>query len=166
MVTEYETKVLDINVKKIIEKLETLGAKKVLDCTYKRHVFDLADGGWIRIRNDGQTTTLTYKKRNGKNIGDTTEIETIVNDFEATIEIINKIPHTKKYYRENKRIMYKLDNLEFCIDTLPKIPTFLEIESDSIENVKKGLKILNLENKDIGDVSMKELYDKYNQTID
>ncbi len=66
MVTEYETKVLDINVKEIIEKLETLGAKKVLDCTYKRHVFDLSDGGWIRIRTDGQTTTLTYKKEMAK----------------------------------------------------------------------------------------------------
>jgi len=63
MVTEYETKVLDINVKEIIEKLETLGAKKVLDCTYKRHVFDLSDGGWIRIRTDGQNNNPNIQKK-------------------------------------------------------------------------------------------------------
>jgi hypothetical protein len=32
-------------------------------------------------------------------------------------------------YEENKRILYIYDNdVEICIDTRPKIPTYLEIE--------------------------------------
>lgn len=57
--------------------------------------------------------------------------------------------------------MYVYDNIEFCIDNWPHIDTLLEIESDSVENVNKGLKLLNLENKDIGNMGVLGIYKKY-----
>src|SRR3989344_3327462 len=63
MTREYETKILNINVSEIIDKLRSLGAKqKHPETLMRRWVFDLDsdDPEWIRLRDNGENVSLTY----------------------------------------------------------------------------------------------------------
>lgn len=163
MPNEFETKVLDINVLEIEKKLLNLRAKKQPEVLMKRWVFDINPScyEWARLRDNENKTTLTYKKKTGFGVGQTKEIEIEVNDFKKTAEILSKLPFKGKYYQENKRTLFCLKDIEFMIDSWPKIPTYLEIESLSEKKVKQGLSLLGLEGKDIGNLSVKDVYLKY-----
>jgi len=161
---EFETKVLDINARQIREKLKRLKAKKVFNKLMRRWVFDLdiKGGDWIRVRDTGHHVTLTYKcRKKGKKISNTEEIEVHVSDFEDIVKILSKLKFKGCYYQENRREMYKLDGIEFCIDTWPKIPTYLEVESTNEKKVRKGLKMLGLDGKDAGNISVWKVYSMY-----
>ena len=170
MPQEFETQILDINSEKIKEKLRKLKAKESPEVLQKRWVFDLDDpdskaphkGKWIRLREIEGKSTLTYKNRTGEGISETEEIEVKVDDFEKSAKLLSKIKgFTGKYYQENKRIRFELDGIEFNIDTWPMIPPYLEIEAENEEKVKQGLKLLNLEGKDIGHIGTYLIYQKY-----
>ena len=64
MKTEFEIRVLEINIEEMIKKVEKLGGTKVGEYDQKRYVYDLKpaqDNKWIRLRTNGIETTLTYK---------------------------------------------------------------------------------------------------------
>ena len=164
MAKEYETKVLEINIKEIKGKLKRLGAKKQDKFLMRRWVFDinLDRDEWIRLRDyNGKNATLTYKMRSGSGISETEEIELNVSDFEKMAEILSKLKFKGYYYQENKREVYKLKDIEFCIDSWPKIPIYLEVEAKNEKMVHKGLAILGLEGRDIGNISVKKVYKMY-----
>lgn len=163
MTKEYETKVLDINDSEIEKKLKELGAKKVGEYNYRRLVFDLDSSlsKWVRLRTDGEKTTLTYKEKSGFGISETTELETTVEDFDEAAKILSNFRCDDKFYQESHRIMYELNEIEFCLDTWPQIPTYLEVESTSEEKVEEGLEILGLKGKEIGNVTVVHVYEKY-----
>ncbi|EKE27125.1 MAG: hypothetical protein ACD_4C00032G0003 [uncultured bacterium (gcode 4)] len=163
MAIEYEVQVLDIDVVKVINKLEEIWAEFISENFMKRWVFTMNDETqeWIRLRDNWDKVTVTYKKRWSTEIWKTEEIEIVVDDFENTAEILNKLNFLDKYYQENKRTVYKLDDMEFCIDSWPKIPTYLEIESDNEEKVKEWLKLLWLESHVYWDFWSIRIYEKY-----
>jgi adenylate cyclase class 2 len=163
MGNEYETKVLDINVEEIQEKLKKLGIKKEKDIFLRRWVFDIGEKGeeWIRLRDEQDRVAITYKLKRGKGISDTEEIEVYVDDFDKTAEILSKLKFSGKYYQENKRELYKFKEMEISIDSWPKIPPYLEIEAPSEEKVHEGLRLLGLTGKDAGHPSVKDVYEKY-----
>ena len=71
MKTEFETKVLEINVEKIILKLESLWAKFIWKKEQKRFTYDfhpIQKNSWVRLRTDGIKTTLTIKEIENDNI--------------------------------------------------------------------------------------------------
>lgn len=93
MKTEYEARVLEIDSKKVMQKLEELGANKEGDWDQKRYVYQLIPPNkskWIRLRTNGKETTITYKKIESKTIDGTKEIEFQVGDFEAAAEFFEK----------------------------------------------------------------------------
>ncbi len=145
MKTEYELRVLEIDVEQIVKLLKDLGAKKTEEMKYKRYVFytnKKKDNEWIRLRTDGKNSTITYKKiDNEVNIEGTKELEIEVDDFEKSKHLLEIMGFEIKGYQENNRIRYILDGVEIDIDTWPLIPTYLEIEG---ENEEKVLGILNL----------------------
>jgi adenylate cyclase class 2 len=168
MTQEFETQILDINPEEIAAKLRNLGAKEEPEVLQKRWVFDIkpctlkSTGKWIRLRQvEDKKPTLTYKDKSGKGMGETQEIEVTVEDFDKMAEILSKLELVGKYYQENKRHKFELNDIEFTIDTWPKIPTYLEIESISEEKVEKGLKLLGLEGKDSGHIGSVAIYHKY-----
>ncbi len=164
MAIEYEIQVLDIEENEIKAKLQWLNAEFISENLMKRWVFDMSEDDsqeWIRLRDDWTKVNITYKKRWSTDIWNTEEIEIIVNDFEKTADILNKLQFKDKYYQENKRTLYKLWNTEFCIDSWPKIPIYLEIESTSEEEVRKWIELLWLENHTYGDFWAKRIYSKY-----
>jgi adenylate cyclase class 2 len=167
MAKEYETKVLDIDVEEIKKKLKELGAKEEAELFFRRLVFDQGsdpsakESDWIRLRTDGKKTTLTHKSRKGFGIDETDEHEVEVSDFDTTAKIFSNIKFKKQIYQENKRTIFRLEDLEFSIDTWPGIPTYLEIEAPSIERVKEGLRMLGLEGKEFGNAPVYHIYAKH-----
>jgi adenylate cyclase class 2 len=160
---EFETKVLDIDVKEIERKLRKLGAKPEKEVLMRRWVFDidLSRDEWIRLRDDGHKNTITYKCKTGQGISETEEIEVEVSDFEETAKILSKLKFKDTYYQENRRKAFMLKGIEFTIDTWPKIPKYLEVESSSEKKVREGLKLLGLEGEDAGNMTVKATYARY-----
>ncbi|EKE28903.1 MAG: hypothetical protein ACD_2C00266G0009 [uncultured bacterium (gcode 4)] len=163
MAIEYEVKVLDIDVPDIRHKLELLWANGESEKLMRRWVFVMNPeiNEWIRLRDDWDKISVTYKKKSGQKIDETEEIEVIVEDFEKTAEILNKLDFKEKYYQENSRKNYILGDIEFSIDSWPKIPPLLEVESDSEVKVLEWLKMLWLAWKHSWNLSTVKVYDMY-----
>lgn len=165
METEYEVRVLDIDVNKLIVKLEELGATRIGEYFQRRYVYDFnpkIDGKWIRLRTNGEYTTLAIKSRpNETKIGELFELEEKVEDFEKTHMILTELGYTPTAYQENKRLIYRLDDVEFDIDSWPMIPTYVEIEGKNEEVVNKYINLLELNNNKLSYESLITIYKKY-----
>jgi adenylate cyclase class 2 len=161
MFEEKEAKFLNIDPKKIEKKLIELKTEKIFEKIYKRIVFDYPDfrldkkGAWVRLRDEGDRVTLTFKQRIGmkgrdgkQNDKSMREIEVEVDDFKKTAIILRKIGLVDKFYQENKRIRYVLNDIEFDIDFWPKLKPYLEIEAPTWGKVNKAIKMLGLNPKD------------------
>lgn len=136
--TEYELRILEVDIAEVQARLEDLGAKKIGEYDFRRHVFEVipaVKGRWVRLRTNGENTTLTIKQIQSDEVDGTAEWETNVDDFDVAFEMLEKMGLKSKGYQENKRIEYKLDGAQICIDTWPKIPTYLEIEASSKKKV-------------------------------
>ena len=170
METEYEVRVLDIDVHNLISKLDSLGATKKGEYFQRRYVYDFKpkiEGKWIRLRTNGEVTTLTIKDRyNDQSISGTLELEEKVEDFDKTHLILKELGYEETAYQENKRISYVLDDIELDIDTWPLIPTYLEIEGKSEESVKKYIELLGLQDYEITSEGVTKVYARYNVDLD
>jgi len=145
MKTEYEVKILDVDVEEIKKKLEGIGAEKYLEREMRRYVYDIepADQSrWIRLRDNGEKITLTIKKIENDNIDGTKEIEVKVDNFDKTNLLLNELGFSHKAYQENRRISYRLDGVKIEIDFWPKIPPYIEVEGASEEEIEKVIKML------------------------
>ncbi len=162
---EYETKVLDFNPEDIISKLRELGAEETPEYLARRYVFSNNDDipEFIRLRDENDKVTLAYKKKDisSSTLGQTIEIQTEVADFDKTAEILKTLTFKTTIYIETKHHIFKLDGVEYSIDTWPLIEPILEIESDSIEHVQEGLSKVGLKGKDLGDLDIKFITEKY-----
>lgn len=165
MESEYEITVLDINVSEIEKKLESIGAIKQGEYFQKRNLYNFHEeyrGRFIRLRTNGEKTTLTIKDKSAKKeIGSVKELEIEVSSFEKTNEILELLGYEHSTYQENKRIIYKLGHIEFDIDTWPMIPTYLEIEGKNKEDVEKMIKILDINKEKLSLDKVSEIYKKY-----
>lgn len=148
MAKEYELRVLEIDKNEIIQKLKKLNAKKVKAVTMKRVNYDgPREGSFLRLRDEGNKITLTYKYRLYKDsLEDTDEHEITVSDFEGCKLILENMGHKVESFQEQKREEYQLENITYTVDTWPHIPTYLEIEAPSKSTVEHGLELLQLKN--------------------
>lgn len=161
MQAEYEVKILDIDVEKIKKKLDEIGAKKYLEREMRRYVYDIDpqdQSKWIRLRDNGEKTTLTIKKIENDGIDGTKEIEVIVNDFEETNLLLNELGFFHKAYQENRRISYKFGRVDIDIDFWPKIPPYVEVESESQEKIERVVEMLGFELTQTTSMSVTKVY--------
>lgn len=143
MEIEYEATFLKINKDSLRKKLKQVGAKLVKpEFIQKRVTFNLPKGhenkdAWLRVRDEQDKITMTYKEIKGANIEDQKEINLIINNFEKGEDFLKTIGCQKKSYQETKRELWELEDTEICIDTWPFLESFAEIEGKSEEQVKK-----------------------------
>lgn len=159
---EYECTLLEINKDEFIEMLEKNNAKKVGDYFQRRYVYDfnpIDPNKWIRLRSNGKKTTLTIKKIiDNKAIGGNEELEIEVSSFEETNLLLNELGYKPRNYQENKRTIYKLDDVEFDIDSWPLIPDYVEIEGKDSKSIEKIIKKLNLDETKITNYDVVSIY--------
>lgn len=169
MNTEYEVRVLEIDALKIEKQLEDLGAVLQWNHLQKRYVYDFIpkiEGKWIRLRTNGDKTTLTIKNIVSSEIDGTQELEIEVDDFFKTNLLLNELGFEAKGYQENRRCQYILDGVEIDIDSWPLIPTYLEIEGKSEEAVYKVLDKLNISKDSITTRDVEGVYLDYGYQLD
>ena len=161
MKTEYEIRILEINKEEMIKKLEELGATNKGKFKQKRYVYDLRPiekGKWIRLRTNGRLTTLTYKDIINNTVDGTKEVEFEVEDFNKANEFLEKIGFANRSYQENERIQYILDDVEIDIDSWPMIPTYMEIEGKSEEQIVKIKNILDIDESKVTTLNCDDIY--------
>lgn len=142
MEIEYEATFTYINKDEMKKKLKKLGADLIRpEFLQKRTVFfppnsvDIK-GGWLRVRDEGDKITLSYKVVDGNKITDQKEICLQVNNYENAVNILSSIGCTKKSYQETKRELWKFNDTEITIDEWPFLEPFVEVEGNSKEIVK------------------------------
>ncbi len=152
MDVELEAKFLDIDKDKLRTTLKKIGATLVhAERAMKRRTFDYPDerlrkiGGWIRVRDEGDKTTLSYKQLANRSLRGTKEISVTVSDFETTCNLLLAVGLDEKSYQETKRERWDYDNAEITIDTWPWIPSFVEIEGKSKTQLKNIAQKLGLD---------------------
>ena len=167
---EIEIKILELNPEEIRNKLTNLGAEKVFDGRVHAIHFDVPDerlrkaGETLRIRKVDDQVELCFK---GKNISGKfktkEEIEVTTSNFDDTIKIFEKLGFERFYEGKKRRESYKLGNIRFEIDTYPNMPTFLEIEAPTEEEVVEYVQKLGYTMDQTSNLTALEL-EKYYKT--
>ncbi len=164
METEIEAIFTNVDKGEVRTKLHELGAELVCpERLQKRKNYDPpTDKGWIRVRDEGNKVTLTYKRMENRSIDGMKEINIVVDDFDTTDSFLQTIGIPVKSYQETKRESWLLNGVEIEIDEWPWLPPFVEIEGDSIERVEKAAKKLDFDMKDATYGAVNNLYaEKY-----
>lgn len=143
MKIEYEATFPNINKDEIRERLKKAGAILTRpEFLQKRCTFNLPkgheiNGGWLRVRHEGDKITMTLKIVDGEKIENQKEIILKIDDFSKAENFLVSLGCRKKSYQETKREMWLLDGVEVDIDEWPYLEPYVEIEGENEEEVKK-----------------------------
>ena len=155
MAHEIETKVLDIDAKRILSTLKKLHAKKirqtklVVDWYRPVGTKEGEDPWYLRIRSDSNGTHEVTWKAKSKVTGIARkhkEINFIENEPGMLADLFEAIDLEKYAHQEKKRTSFRYKKWLFEIDEYPGMPAFLEIEGTSERHVKDSLTLLGLGN--------------------
>lgn len=141
MKTEYEAKFLNINLDDIRQKLQSVGATLEKPMRLIRRVsIDTDDlkkkDAFVRVRDEGDRVTMTYKQFDALSPDGAKEHEIIVNDFDEAIALLAAAGLPHRSFQESKREMWRCDDTEVMIDQWPWLSPYIEVESTSVEKVK------------------------------
>ena len=168
MHTEYEVRILEVDKDEIIKRLEDMNAKFEWDRIQKRYVYDFIPkikNKWIRLRTNGDKSTLTIKNLVTSEIDGTQELEIEVDDFDRCNLILKELGYEARGYQENRRIQYILNGVEIDIDSWPMIPTYLEIEGPSEDAVYNAVEALGFKREDCTTEDVDSLYKRYGHDL-
>ena len=140
MKSEIEVKFLDISIDEIRDRLRAAGAHlenpmRLMRRALIEEAHHVLENSFIRIRDEGDKTTLTFKRRTKPDgtstIDSTKEIETTVGDFDTAVEIFAEAGWKYMTLQESRRETWLLDGAEVVIDEWPWIQPYIEIEAES-----------------------------------
>ena len=162
---EIEVKILEIDQEKIIDKLRSLGAKKIfegeVEATFLKNDH-LDKNHTLRVRKVGEKVELCFKgKSEESKFKIKEELEVITDNYLQTIKIFDRLGFKESFHIKKRRESYHLGKVKFEIDTYPGIPTFLEIEAPSEEEVEEAVKKLGYTLEDTKNYSAKQLFKHY-----
>ncbi len=164
MPIEHEAKILDIDPEKLEKQILEAGGTKRGQALQRRYVYDITPGDqsrWVRLRDTGSAVTLTIKEITSDAIDGTQETEVAVSDFDTTNSLLSKLGYLPKAYQENQRVSFQLDGAEIEIDSWPRIPTYVEIEAASKEQVVAVAARLGFTEDDLTGENTTKVYVRY-----
>lgn len=140
MKNEIEAKFVNIDINTIRSKLQDVGAVLVQPMRdMQRVTIDTPDlkkkDAFVRIRNEGDKTTVTYKQFNSLSLDGVKEIEIKVDDFNTTVALFKEAGLVYGSLQESRRETWKLSDVEIVIDEWPWLNPYIEIEAPSEELV-------------------------------
>jgi adenylate cyclase class 2 len=156
---EYEAKFLNIDIDSIRDLLKKHNGNLVKPMALmKRTIFEndemRKNDAFIRVRDEGDKITVTYKMFSDLSVDGAKEIEMNVSNFDAAVQILSKLDLNLKSIQESKREVWKIEDVEIVIDVWPWLNPYVEIEGDSEDAVRKIADELGLKWSDalFGDV--------------
>jgi len=172
MKTEIETRFLEIDKADLIKKLTALNAVDKGEVKLNEVIFYDKDLKWlkenrfIRLRESGDTVKLTYKQNKNQQVDSAKETEftlSSLSDAEAVLKEIGLIAYrTVEKYRHS----FELDNVTLDIDTWPKIPIYVELEGNSVEDLRSVAGKLGLDWDSRFDKDARYVFKKYGFDFD
>lgn len=142
MKTEIEAKFLNVDFDTVRAQLTALGAELEQPMRLMRRALsqttDIAKGGrdaFIRLRDEGDKVTLTYKEFIEQSLTGAREHEVVVSDFDTTLEILKEAGLPMDTFHESKRETWRHGNVEVVLDEWPWLYPYIEIESDEEQAV-------------------------------
>jgi adenylate cyclase class 2 len=145
MEAELEAKFTAIDVPAFRAMLQKAGAVRVHpERLMRRQTFDAADkslssiGAWIRVRDEGDKVTMSYKRLEHRQLDGTKEVTINVSDFEGACNLLIASGLKLVSYMETKRERWQLGEVEVTIDTWPWIPPFVELEGPTEQSLESA----------------------------
>lgn len=152
MQKEIEVSFLDINIDDMRARLKKAGATCVVPMRrMKRAMFytpEMQSGdndAFLRVRDEGDKITMTYKNKQGNKIDSVDEVETSVGDFDKTLLMLEKMGHTPTSYQESDRESWILGEAKVEIDRWPHLSPYIEIEGESEQMLQNTAERLGLD---------------------
>ena len=172
MKIEIETRFLGIDKKDLLSKLNVLKAVDKGEIKLYDVIFFDKDLRWqkenrvVRLRKKNDVVTLVHKINKEQVVDSAQEIELTVSDFEETKAFLEAIGLIAYRNVEKYRHTFVLDGVTLDIDTWPKIPSYVELEGESVEDLKSVAGKLGLVWGDRFDGDPKHVYKKYGFDLD
>lgn len=146
MDTEIEVKFLHINHEEIRGRLIDAG----FVCStpmrlMRRAIIDFSDrrlqtgtpNSYIRVRDEGDKVTLTYKQFMTQSIDGAKEIEVVTSSFEDTVKVFTSIGLEVASLQESKRETWQNGTSEVVLDEWPWLDPYIEIEAATEREVRE-----------------------------
>ena len=142
MKTEFEAKFANVDLNFIRKQLKKIDAKQTQKMrTMRRAIIDnpamKQKNAFLRVRDEGDKITLTYKQFNDLSVDGAKEYEIVASDFQATIELLKSAGLPYRSFQESKRETWKLGDAEIVLDEWPWLNPYVEIESNSEAHVRE-----------------------------
>lgn len=140
---EIEVRFLEVDKNELVDKLIRLGAEDKGEDTLTEIIFYDTKLSWlkekrfVRLRTIRDKTTLTYKENRGQTVDSAHEIEFPVGDQKKMIELLEKVGLVAYRYQEKKRHSFSLSDTAIDIDTWPQIPSYVELEGKSENDLRQ-----------------------------
>jgi len=138
------------------EKIKKLGGTLIHENKrYIRAVFHLcnsdkekvAHGGFVRVRDEAGKVTITCKIYNNKDYPDEYEVN-VKEDFNTAKSLLEALNLKMKAFQETKREKWTLPDKEVhevTFDTVPGLPTYMEIDCTTEDALNKTIEKLDLD---------------------
>lgn len=143
MASEYEAKFLRVDPEDVRRRLKEVGATLVHpERLMKRKTFDFlalslrAQGAWVRVRDEGDKVTMSYKRIAAETMEGMSEVMVEVDDFERGCDFLRSVGLVETSFQENRRETWMLMGCEVVIDWWPWILPLVEIEGTSEEEIR------------------------------
>ena len=147
---EYEIKILEIDKPRILQILKKIKGKKIhKNMKYVRSVFHRCNSsdGYVRVRSENNKITMTSKTYKDPRFPQENEIE-VLGDFSTAKQFLLSLNLSEKAYHETYREKWSvpIKNVhEIVFDTLPGLPTYMEIDCTSETALKKMIKLFGVD---------------------
>ena len=88
---------------------------------------------YLRVRDEGDKVTMTYKQFDSLSVDGAKEIEVQVSDYDKTVAILAQAGLPAHTSQETKRETWRLGDIEIMLDEWPWLNPYIEIEGHSEE---------------------------------
>ncbi|WP_329156537.1 CYTH domain-containing protein [Streptomyces anulatus] len=163
-VVEYEAKYLEVDPAAMAARIAAAGGEHRGGRLMRRYVYDTVppmDGRWVRLRDDGTAATLCVKEVTSDAIDGTSETETAVGDFETAHALLGRMGIQHRSYQENHRDSWGLAGVRLEIDSWPLIPSYLEIEGNTAEDVQVAAARLSIDMSELTSENTTKVFARY-----
>lgn len=148
---EIEVRFLEIDTEALKQRLATLGAEDHGENLLDEIIFYDIEETWpklqkvVRIRKTKNGSTVAFKDHSQSGVDGAKEVEFTVDSFDMAQEFLSLLGFLRlKRHQQKKRHSFTLDGVTVDIDTWPQIPTFVELEGQSEENLRTVADLLGL----------------------
>jgi len=167
---EHEIKVLDVDIEKLEEKLNEIGAKKVYDDVRTIITLDTPERMFlnekdklIRVTDEENIKVSMHVNQSNPEIKEAIKFKT--SRLKETMDFFQQLGLNPISNVKANRISYELGKIDFDIDKFPAIPAFLEIDIEFLEDegykLDDLLKKLGLENNKVVVMGTEDIHKLY-----